>query len=146
MGKSSKVFKMTPPRYQEIKAPDIPEITEDDGTKVRLVCGSFWGKRGPVEGIAADPVYIDIFVPAGKRKSLPIDTRNNAFAYVFEGSGKFSNASGPSQFQPKVLAGLILIPPSKQITDRCYYLTVVMKLPCRQEIRESGFFLYQADH
>jgi len=90
-----KALKMTDPRYQEIKSNDVPEITDDDGTNVRLVCGSFWGKRGPVEGIAADPVYIDVSVPAGKNKSLPIDTRNNAFAYVFGGSGKFCNASGP---------------------------------------------------
>ncbi len=88
-------LKMTTPRYQEIKSADMPGITDDDGTNVRIICGSFWGKKGPVEGIAADPIYIDVFVPPGKKKSLPIDTRNNAFAYVFEGSGKFCNASGP---------------------------------------------------
>ena len=88
-------LKMTDPRYQEVKAPDIPVITDDDGTQVRLVCGSFWGKKGPVDGIAADPVYIDVSVPPGKRKSLPVETTRHAFAYVFAGDGKFSNASGP---------------------------------------------------
>jgi redox-sensitive bicupin YhaK (pirin superfamily) len=88
-------MKMTAPRYQEIKSPEIPEITDDDGTKVRLVCGSFWGKRGPVEGIAADPVYIDVSVPPGKRKTLPVETGRHAFAYVFTGNGKFCNASAP---------------------------------------------------
>jgi len=88
-------LKMTAPRYQEIKGPEVPEITDDDGTKARLVCGSFWGKRGPVEGIAADPVYVDISVPPGKKKTLPVETTRQAFAYVFAGSGKFSNASGP---------------------------------------------------
>ena len=88
-------LKMTDPRYQEVKAPDIPVITDDDGTQVRLVCGSFWGKRGPVDGIAADPIYIDVSVPPGKRKSLPVETTRHAFAYVFAGDGKFSNASGP---------------------------------------------------
>ena len=88
-------LKMTPPRYQEVKSPDIPEVTDDDGTQVRLVCGSFWGKKGPVDGIAADPIYIDVFVPAGKRKSLPVETSRHAFAYVFDGAGKFSNASEP---------------------------------------------------
>src|SRR5262249_33292076 len=53
-------LKMPPPRYQEIKTGDIPLVTDDDGTSVRIVCGSFWGKRGPVDGIAADPVYIDV--------------------------------------------------------------------------------------
>jgi quercetin 2,3-dioxygenase len=87
--------KMTAPRYQEVKAPEIPVVTDDDGTQARLVCGSFWGKRGPVEGIAADPVYVDVSVPPGKRKTLPVETTSQAFAYVFEGSGKFCNASGP---------------------------------------------------
>ncbi len=87
--------KMTAPRYQEIKAPEIPVITDDDGTQVRLVCGDFWGKKGPVDGIATDPIYIDVSVPPGHRKTLPVDTYRQAFAYVFSGSGKFSNASGP---------------------------------------------------
>src|SRR5258708_6159471 len=88
-------LKMTPPRYQEVKSPEIPVIKDDDGTEVRVVCGSFWGKRGPVEGIAADPVYIDVTVPAGKRKTLPVETTRHAFAYVFDGAGKFCNASKP---------------------------------------------------
>jgi redox-sensitive bicupin YhaK (pirin superfamily) len=86
---------MTAPRYQEVKAKDVTEIIDDDGTRVRLVCGHFWGKRGPVDGIAADPTYLDISVPPGKRKRLPVETRRHAFAYVFAGTGKFCNASGP---------------------------------------------------
>ena len=88
-------LKMTAPRYQEIKALEIPEVTEDDGTQARIICGSFWGKRGPVEGIAADPTYIDVTVPPGKRKRLPVAKTSHAFAYVFSGSGKFCNASAP---------------------------------------------------
>jgi redox-sensitive bicupin YhaK (pirin superfamily) len=88
-------LKMTKPRYQDIPAREIPEITDDDGTRVRVVCGDFWGKRGPVEGVAADPRYLDIFVPPGQRKTLPVETGRHAFAYVFEGSGQFSGASQP---------------------------------------------------
>jgi len=87
--------KMTDPRYQEIKASDIPVLTDDDGTVARLVTGKLWGMRGPVEGIAADPVYVDISVPPGKRKTIPVETTSQAFAYVFAGSGTFANASGP---------------------------------------------------
>ena len=88
-------LKMTTPRYQEVKTPEIPEITDDDGTQVRLVCGHFWGKTGPVEGIAADPTYIDVSVPPGKRKALPVETSRHAFAYVFGRIGTFCNASQP---------------------------------------------------
>src|SRR5713101_4922879 len=88
-------LKMTPPRYQDIGAGAIPEVTDDDGTRVRVICGSFWGKTGPVEGVAADPRYLDVWVPPGRRKALPVETSRHAFAYVFEGSGTFRDASAP---------------------------------------------------
>jgi redox-sensitive bicupin YhaK (pirin superfamily) len=88
-------LKMTKPRYQDIKAIEIPEITDDDGTRARIICGEFWGKRGPVEGVAADPRYLDIWVEPGKRKTLAVETDRHAFAYVFEGSGAFAAASQP---------------------------------------------------
>jgi len=88
-------LKMTAPRYQDVVAGDIPEITDDDGTHVRVVCGDFWGKRGPVDGVAADPSYVDIWVPPGIRKTFAVDTRRHAFAYVFEGDGSFRDASPP---------------------------------------------------
>lgn len=87
--------KMTAPRYQEVKTGEIPTVVDDDGTSVRIVCGSFWGKKGPVDGIAADPIYLDVSVPAGKRKTLPVEISRQGFAYVFAGSGKFGNASRP---------------------------------------------------
>ncbi|MFI5167758.1 MAG: pirin family protein [Thermoanaerobaculales bacterium] len=88
-------LKMTAPRYQDVKGADVPEVTDDDGTKVRVVCGSFWGVTGPVDGIAADPHYLDVWVPPGKKKTIPVETTRHAFAYVFAGSGKFANASPP---------------------------------------------------
>jgi redox-sensitive bicupin YhaK (pirin superfamily) len=88
-------LKMTAPRYQDIPAAEVPVITDDDGTVVRVVSGDFWGKRGPVDGVAADPRYLDVWVPAGLRKSLPVETNRHAFAYVFEGSGTFRAASQP---------------------------------------------------
>ncbi|WP_380054240.1 pirin family protein [Falsihalocynthiibacter sp. SS001] len=89
-------LKMTEPRYQDMKSNDIPVIIDDDGTRVKVITGEFWGKRGPVDGIAADPQYLDILVPAGVKKSFKIDTYRRAFAYIFEGSGRFSDASTPT--------------------------------------------------
>jgi redox-sensitive bicupin YhaK (pirin superfamily) len=88
-------FKMTDPRYQDIPASAIPEVTEDDGTHARIISGEFWGKRGPVEGVAADPSYVDISVPPGKRRRIQVETTRNAFAYVFAGAGTFRDASDP---------------------------------------------------
>jgi len=88
-------LKMTAPRYQEVKAPEIPVVKDDDGTQVRVVCGSYRGTAGPIDRIAAKPVYLDVWVLPGAKKTLPVETTRHAFAYVFAGAGKFCNASGP---------------------------------------------------
>ena len=96
-------LKMTAPRYQDVLGKDVPEVVDDDGTTVRIVCGSFWGKSGPVDGVAADPRYLDIFVPPGVRKVLPVETSRHAFAYVFQGSGTFRDASSPRAVQTDIV-------------------------------------------
>lgn len=98
-----RALKMTAPRYQDVKAADIPAITDDDGTHVRVICGSFWGQRGPVDGIAADPRYLDISVPPGRRRRIEVPLDANAFAYVFAGSGTFRDASQPRLVATEVI-------------------------------------------
>ena len=88
-------LKMTTPRYQDVQARDIPEMVDDDGTRVRVICGSFWGKAGPIDGVAADPRYLDVSVPPGTTRRLPVETPRHAFAYVFAGAGSFGDASEP---------------------------------------------------
>ncbi|GKY88708.1 pirin family protein [Sinisalibacter aestuarii] len=88
-------LKMTAPRYQDIKGSDIPVEVDDDGTAVRVIVGSFWGKSGPVDGIAADPQYLDISIPPGVKKTLRVDTYKSTFAYVFAGAAAFTDASAP---------------------------------------------------
>jgi len=88
-------LKMTDPRYQDITQSDIPIEGDEDGTTVKVIIGAFWGKTGPVDGIAANPMLLDISIPAGRRKTFPVDTRANALAYIFAGSGRFRDASAP---------------------------------------------------
>jgi redox-sensitive bicupin YhaK (pirin superfamily) len=106
-------LKMTDPRYQDIPSSAIPEVTDDDGTLVRVICGEFLGKKGPVDGVAADPRYLDVFVAAGKRKRLNIELDRNAFAYVFAGSGTFRDASEPRA----VLTDQVLDPEAAPVYD-----------------------------
>lgn len=98
-------LKMTRPRYQDISTNDIPEVTDDDGTRVRIIIGNFWGKSGPVEGVAADPRYLDVSVPPGRTKRLEVDRASNAFAYVFAGSGTFRDASDPRAVATEQVGG-----------------------------------------
>jgi redox-sensitive bicupin YhaK (pirin superfamily) len=105
-------LKMTAPRYQEVKAAEIPQITDDDGTHVRVVSGEFWGKKGPVDGVAAEPIYLDVSVAPGRRKKLPVETTRHAFAYVFAGGGKFCNASEPLSVPTEGVGWLETKPPA----------------------------------
>ena len=95
--------KMTNPRYQDVAGADIPEVTDDDGTTVRIICGDFWGQRGPVDGIAADPRYLDVYVAPGKRKTLPVEMDRHGFAYIFNGAGSFRDASDPQSVATEVM-------------------------------------------
>jgi redox-sensitive bicupin YhaK (pirin superfamily) len=106
-------LKMTPPRYQDVEAKDVPEVVDDDGTRVRIVVGNFWGKIGPVEGVAADPRYLDVSVPPNARRSFPVERTHHAFAYVFEGSGSFRDAS-----QPQAVATELATDTGEEIIDR----------------------------
>jgi redox-sensitive bicupin YhaK (pirin superfamily) len=78
-----------------------------------VVCGKFWGKTGPVEGIAADPIYLDISVPPGRRKTLPVEIARHTFAYVFAGAGKFCNASEPLEVPTEPVSWADTNPPAE---------------------------------
>ena len=82
-------LKMTAPRYQGVLAADVPLVRDEDGMEVRVVCGRFGNTTGPVEGVAANPSYLDVSIPAGRTKTFPVDATHTAFAYVFSGSGEF---------------------------------------------------------
>jgi quercetin 2,3-dioxygenase len=80
--------KMTKPRYQDIDPENIPVVERADGTKVKVLVGSFDGVSGPVTNVATDPLYLDITLPAGVKASVPVEAEHNAFAYVFEGTAR----------------------------------------------------------
>lgn len=87
-------LKMTPPRYQDIRAGKIPEIVQEDGARIRVITGTVRGVKGPVTGIAADPIYLDVFVPPHTSFTHPIKRGHTAFAYAFAGEGRFQQEDG----------------------------------------------------
>src|SRR5688500_5727197 len=96
---------MTKPRYQAVAGADIPAVTDDDGTRVRVVCGEFWGKKGPIEGVAADPRYLDISIAPRQRKRIPVERPRHVFASVFAGPGSVRDASGPQDVRNELAGG-----------------------------------------
>ena len=79
--------KMMAPRYQEVLSSDIPEATLDNGTRIRVICGSVDGLKGPVRDIVIDPEYLDITVPANTEYVHPTKKDYTAFIYVIDGKG-----------------------------------------------------------
>ncbi|MGE0581724.1 MAG: pirin family protein [Steroidobacteraceae bacterium] len=93
--------KMTAPRYQDIAPERIPRIRTAEGAEVRVIAGSFVDAtgaetRGPVEGIAIDPLYLDVTLPKGVRFEQPLAADHAAFIYVFEGQASIGEHSGPA--------------------------------------------------
>jgi len=80
--------KMSQPRYQEVKASDIP-VAEKDGVRVRVVAGEYMGCRGPVTDISAQPLYMDVTLEPGAEIRLPLPAEHTAIAYLFEGEALF---------------------------------------------------------
>ncbi|MBN1318173.1 MAG: pirin family protein [Anaerolineales bacterium] len=80
-------LKMTQPSYQEVLSEQIPEIEREDGVRIRIIAGQADGISGPVTEIAADPIYLDVTVPANTSFSYPIERGHAAIVYQFEGEG-----------------------------------------------------------
>jgi redox-sensitive bicupin YhaK (pirin superfamily) len=82
--------KMRAPRYQDVREASIPTVRRE-GITVRVVAGEFEGIRGPVTGIAAQPIYLDITLEGGAEIDLPVPSGHLAVAYVFEGMAAFGS-------------------------------------------------------
>lgn len=151
-------LKMTAPRYQDVTGGDIPAITDDDGTRVSVICGEFWGRRGPVDGIAAGPRYLDVTVQPGMRRSLPVDAADNVFAYVFEGAGDFRAASPPQAVATEAADGgfdltgnrsLILFDTGDEVVvqtrDEALRFLLVSGAPIREPVAWRGPIVMNTD-
>lgn len=81
-------LKMTAPRYQDIPPERVPEVTLAPGARARVVAGRAGGTRGPVEGIATSPLYLDLRLEPRGELTLPVPAEHNAFAYVYAGRAR----------------------------------------------------------
>jgi redox-sensitive bicupin YhaK (pirin superfamily) len=127
--------KMTDPRYQDVRAADIPVVTDDDGTRVRVVCGRYGGRTGPVDEVFIDPAYLDVEVPAGRTKALPVDAASHAFAYVFGGDGRFGDTEADDR-------SLVLFDGGDEVTvragERGIRFLLVSGKPLREPVAWHG--------
>ena len=88
--------KMTDPRYRDVKREDIPVVSLKNGVEIRVICGDVAGTKGPVKDIVIDPQYLDVSVPRGSEFIHTVKRGHTAFAYIYEGSGRFDDQKGKS--------------------------------------------------
>ncbi|WP_322807377.1 pirin family protein [Thermanaerothrix sp.] len=81
-------LKMSPPRYQDVQAAAIPQVTYG-GARLRVVAGTVNGVHGPVREIAAQPVYLEVSLPAGQVFEWATQPDHTLLVYLFEGRGHF---------------------------------------------------------
>ena len=95
--------KMMNPRYREVKANAIPIHAPDTGVELRVVAGNIGGTRGPVKGLVVDAEYMDVSIAPNRRFEHAVRRDNTAFAYVFQGDGRFDGSSKKSFSQQEIV-------------------------------------------
>jgi len=101
--------KMTQPRYRDVKSDQIPEVTLENGTTVRIICGDAYGTQGPVQEVFIDPAYLDINVPPGEVMTHPTPQGQTVFAYAIDGDGSFGDAAESESGSAEVVTNRTLV-------------------------------------
>jgi len=87
--------KMTAPRYQDIEPEAIPVVNLPGGVAVKVIVGRVGATEGAVSGIATDPTYLDVHLPAGTSFAQPVPQGHNAFVYVYDGEAAVGDETLP---------------------------------------------------
>jgi len=98
--------KMNEPRYQDIPAKAIPKVTNEDGSKIRVISGEYKDKIGPVQGIVTNPTFLDVDLTPGAKFTELIPEGHTSFVYVIKGSGRFGPIQNSKQVKMQQLAVL----------------------------------------
>jgi redox-sensitive bicupin YhaK (pirin superfamily) len=91
--------KMMDPRYQGLTAAEIPEVTDAEGNRIKVICGQVNGTRGPVQDIVTDPAYLDVSVTPGGKFVRQTPPGHTVFAYVIQGKGSFCSQEDPYTYE-----------------------------------------------
>ena len=81
--------KMKPASYQDVQPAEIPLLSLAEGGEVKIIAGiaEIDGQsiKGPIQGISADVLYLDVRLPAGGFFAHALIAEHDAFVYPYEG-------------------------------------------------------------
>ncbi len=136
--------KMCEPRYQEFPPEEIPEVEPEEGIKIRVIAGEAGGVQGVVKGIATDPLYLDVTLPARSRFEQKVAPEHNMFAYVFAGEGGFG-ATKSEPGQPVGVHTLAMFSRGDAVTvvtkDAAVRFLLLAARPLKEPVARSGPFV-----
>ena len=78
--------KMTEPKYQDLVASMVPDVTLAPGVHARIIAGSLAGITGPLKSVSGDPLYLDLSLEANAVARISIPDGHTVFAYIIEGA------------------------------------------------------------
>ncbi len=128
--------KMISPRYQEIKKEEIPELKLTGGIKVKVICGEIDGIAGPVKGIAAQPGFLDVQIPAGGTFEYPVEKQQNVSAYIFEGIAYLEDDVDVEEFNVVVFGEGDIV--KIRAKEKAIRLLLIAGLPLNEKIAWNG--------
>jgi quercetin 2,3-dioxygenase len=91
--------KMMAPRYRGVTAAEIPEATDPDGARIKVIAGSAAGVTGPVRDVVTRPEYLDVTLPAGRTFTHATPRGHTVLAYVIGGRGVFGDPADSYAFE-----------------------------------------------
>ncbi|WP_036552420.1 pirin family protein [Neptunomonas japonica] len=81
--------KMKPAAYQNIEPQEVPVITLNNGSTLKVIAGEYQLEdklaTGPIAAGSTQVTYLDIHIPKGEHLSLPVSSSLSTFIYLFEG-------------------------------------------------------------
>lgn len=95
--------KMMAPRYQDVKASQIPQVELDGGIAIKVIAGIVGGVQGAVKDIVIEPVMLDISIPAGISYEHYLPEGHTAFTYILNGEGTFDETGDMYQKETVLL-------------------------------------------
>ena len=94
--------KMTEPAYRDITEKDLA-IYEDDQLLVKVIAGTFKGKKGPVSGTYVDPMYMDAAVKPGGSFEPDLPEEDTVLLLLLEGEVRFPDGASAAAPDTRLL-------------------------------------------